>query len=299
MNYSITHRTKSFLNVHQIAFLMFGLFSAIGVVVGMIRGINYFFLFFSIGMFEMNTRILIAFYPKLRQALRIAVQGLIGLFFIFWLGMAKGVNFQFPQIVFDFYNGIITGAVIQVVVSRLLLPFVFGNAFCSRACWAGFFFELTNKKQPDLKPLKRNDTIAYAYMLFLVALAAYVVFIWKPLQNDDFRKNWIIVENILILAAGFFMTYVVGSRAYCRLLCPFLTLSSTIAPYSFFKITPVNAANCVNCMKCNDGCPMLIDVHSYVLKNQSVNHKICIVCERCVSNCDRNVLKLSSKFSKK
>jgi polyferredoxin len=278
---------------------MFGLFSAIGVVVGSIRGINYFFLFSGIGMFEMNTRIFIAYFPKLRQALRILIQGIIGLFFIFWLGMAKGVNFQFPQISFDFYNGIITGAVIQMVVSRLLLPFIFGNAFCSRACWAGFFFELTNKTQFVKNPVKRSDTIAYGYMFFLIALAIYVVFFLKPLQNDDFRKNWIIVENILILTAGFFMTFVVGSRAYCRLLCPFLTLSSTIAPYSLFKIAPVNASSCVNCKKCNNGCPMLIDVHGYVVKNKSVNHKICIVCERCVSNCNSKVLKLSSKFFKK
>ena len=146
--------------------------------------------------------------------------------------------------------------------------------------------------------IKRSNTIAYGYMFFLIALAVYVVLIWKPLQNDDFRKNWIIVENILILAAGFSITFMVGSRAYCRLLCPFLTISSNIAPYSLFKIAPVNTNACVNCMKCNNGCPMLIDVHGYVIKNQSVNNKICIVCERCVSNCNSKVLKLSSKHLK-
>ena len=65
---------------------------------------------------------------------RLSVQFIIGGFLLFWLSLFIGVNFQFPEIFFDISAGIVTGALIQMLVARVALPFLFGNAFCSRAC---------------------------------------------------------------------------------------------------------------------------------------------------------------------
>lgn len=287
---------KTFLQKHRISISMLLIFTLIGILVGTYKGLMYFFLFSGIGMFEMSTRIFIEYYPKTRQIIRILLQAVFGLFFLIWLGMFKGVNFQFPQITFDIYNGIITGAVIQLVVSRLFLPFIFGNAFCSRACWTGLFFELTNKKSELKNNYKRNQYLAFGYLLFLSAFVLFFIFIWNPIQDDNFRRIWIIAENLIITLGGLILMIFMGSRSYCRLLCPFLTISSFIAPYSFYKITPVNASNCTGCNSCNSVCPMLINISDYVKENKAINNKWCIVCERCVSTCTRNVLKLSNKI---
>jgi len=287
---------KKDLSILKIPLISFGIFIVIGLIVWALRDIRYFYLFSGIGFMDSNTRILILYFPKLRQILRLSVQCIVGFFLLFWLGIAKGVNFQFSEIFFDAYSGVVTGALIQLIVARLILPFFLGNAFCSRACWTGFFFEMTNTKKTDKKKIKpRSNLLAWSYLIGLIALSFFVAYLWDPGNNEAYRKGWIIGENIIITALGFGLSFLVGSRAYCRLLCPFITISGLIAPLSMFKITPIQSNKCTNCNLCNKNCPMLIDVHQYVIDKKRVNDSTCIVCERCISACKVNVLKLTTK----
>jgi len=276
---------------------IFFIFTIIGVIISLFKSsVLYLYLFIGIGLFEMNTRIFVHFFPKFRQKIRLLVQFIIGGFLLIWLGLFKGVNFQFSQLFFDVYQGIVTGVLIQIIVARLILPFFLGNAFCSRACWTGFVFEVTNKNFTNSKLLKRNNYLAFTYMFILILIAVFIIVFWNTEVNDDFKRNWIIVENIAILSMGLVLTFYKGSRAYCRLLCPFLTISSFISPYSFLKIIPINSENCLKCHKCDVICPMLINVSNFVENKKSINNRMCIYCERCVSSCDQGVLKLSNKM---
>ncbi len=285
---------------YKIPIITLLIFTLIGIIVWLLRDIRYFILFTSIGFLDATTRIIIRKYPKLRQLSRRLLQlGLAGLLFG-WLSLYVGVNFQFPEIFFDMSAGIVTGALIQMLVARIVLPFFLGNAFCSRVCWTGAFFELTNSKKSCKKePKKRSNLIAWGYLVFLVSLSVFVAFFWNPAENLELRRYWIIGENLFIISSGLILTSIWGSRAYCRMLCPFLTVSSVIAPYSIFKITPVKAEDCISCNLCNLACPMLIDVMSYVHKKERVNHPTCILCERCVSACPEDVLRIADKIPKK
>ncbi|OFX27314.1 MAG: hypothetical protein A2033_10880 [Bacteroidetes bacterium GWA2_31_9] len=280
----------------KIPLISLGVFIGIGLIVWWFRHIMYFYLFTGIGFLDFGTRVLVHYYPKIRQFLRLCLQLLLGSFLLFWLGLVIGVNFQFPEIFFDAYEGVVTGALIQLVVARLILPFFLGNAFCSRACWTGFFFEMTNtKKQDKSKNVPRSKIIAWTYLISLVCISLFVAFLWNPAADIETRKWWIIGENLFIISVGFILTFFVGSRAYCRILCPFITISGLISPLSLFKITPINTDNCTNCKKCDDNCPMLIDVNTYVINKKRINDNTCILCERCISSCKHNVLKLSAK----
>ena len=135
------------------------IFVLVGIFMWIIRDVRYFYLFTGIGFVELITRILIIHYPKLRQFFRLSIQFLLGSMFIFWLSLFIGVNFQFPQIFFDASAGIVTGALIQMLIARIILPFFFGNAFCSRACWTGFFFEMTNSKNSLPSHLRKDQNI--------------------------------------------------------------------------------------------------------------------------------------------
>ena len=262
----------------------------------LIRDIRYLYLFVGIGLTELLSRIIIIHYPKLRQFFRLSIQFLLGSMFIFWLSLFIGVNFQFPQIFFDISSGIVTGALIQLLVARIVLPFFFGNAFCSRACWTGFFFEMTNSKKNITKaPRQRSEFLAWAYIALLIIIPFSITVFHNPAENDELRRNWIIAENLFIISIGFILTFYSGSRSYCRLLCPFITISGLFSRFSLFKITPVQSESCTGCNACTTVCPMLIDVKQYVSDRNKISHKLCIVCERCVSACPENVIKLTHK----
>jgi len=284
------------VNKFKISLISFGIFLIIGLIVWGFRNIMYLYLFVGIGFLDSATRILIQYFPKARQFVRLSLQFTIGFFLLVWLGLIIGVNFQFPEIFFDTYAGIITGALIQLIVARLILPFFLGNGFCSRACWTGFFFEMTNPIVRDKrKIIHRSNYIAWSYLIGLVCLSFFVAFIWDPATNIEMRKWWIIGENLFIASIGFILTFFIGSRAYCRMLCPFMTISGLISPYSLFKITPINFSKCTNCRLCNKNCPMLIKVETYVNNNKRINDPTCILCERCISACTEGVLKLTTK----
>jgi len=275
------------------------IFTLVGVVMLVIRDVRYFYLFLGIGVAELISRIVVIHYPGLRQFFRLSIQFLLGSMFIFWLSLFIGVNFQFPQIFFEASSGIVTGALIQMLVARVVLPFFLDHAFCTRACGSGFFFEMTNSKNYSTQPpKKRSELLAWSYLALLVIVPISISAFHNPAENEELRRNWIIGENLLIVTIGFALTFYSGSRSYCRLLCPFITISGLFSKFSLFKITPVQSDSCTACNACTNVCPMLIDVKQNVSEKNKISDKLCIVCERCVDSCTHNVLKLTNKKTK-
>ena len=284
------------LKKYSVPIATYAIFTLIGLIVWKIRDVRYFALFNGIGTTELVTRILVINNPRLRQPMRRLVQALVGGMLLIMLGFVFCVNFQFEQIFFDFQAGVVTGALIQLIIARLIIPFVFGNAFCSRACWDGAIFEITNRKND--RNFKRKPWLAWAYLILLVAVAFAVAhYFTNPAgdENELLRKKWIVGQNLFIVGGGYLLTMLCGSRAYCRLLCPFMTISSLLYRFSIFKITPVKSDNCTQCGACSKACPMLIDVKESVQNVEKVKNAQCILCERCVSACKQNVLKVSAK----
>lgn len=286
------------LKKYSIPICTYLIFTIIGCIIWAIRDIRYFALFNGIGTTELITRVLVINKPQRRQMMRRIVQLFIGGMLLIMLGFIFGVNFQFEQIFFDLQAGVVTGALIQLIIARLVIPFFFGNAFCSRACWDGAFFEATNSKKRCKKTIERKEWLAWTYLLLLIAMAYFVAQNFtNPAgdANELLRKKWIVGQNIFIITIGYLLTFTCGSRAYCRMLCPFMTISSTLYKFSLLKITPVNSSQCTQCGACTKACPMLIDVKKSVEKVEKIKNRQCILCERCVSACPNNVLKVSSR----
>jgi ferredoxin-type protein NapH len=271
------------------------IFSIFGVCVFAYKQkIQYFFLFFGMGAIVALCESITIFFPKHKQAFRRTTQGLIGGGLLFGISLNFGVNFQFSEIIFDTFALIITGALIQFIIARLIMPFIVGNAFCSWVCWDGAIFELTQKLLPKSKTIKnRSGSAAIGYLIFIITLAVIVSQFWNPALDENKRIWWIIGENIFLLTTGFVLSYFLGRRAYCRMFCPFITLSGLFSRFSIFKITPVNSSNCIECGKCNKACPMLIDVSGFVKNAKRINNRSCILCEQCVSSCNNECIKLA------
>ena len=293
-------KPSGLFETYKVPVIAFAIFVIIGIIVWVIRDIRYFYLFFSIGFLELSTRIIVIHKPKTKQFFRLMLQAGLSVMFLFWLSLFIGINFQFPEIFFDASAGIVTGALIQMLVARVVLPFFLGNAFCSRACWTGFFFEMTNSKKllsKGKKPMERKEWLAWGYLLLLIIVPLVIALFYNPAENKELRRMWIIGENLFIVSIGFILTFFTGSRSYCRLLCPFITVSGIFSRFSLFKITPLESDNCTSCNACTNICPMLIDVRKQVHKKEKVSDKLCIVCERCVSSCPEDILQLTNKKS--
>ena len=256
--------------------------------------VKYFFLFAGMGTAQAFCEWLTIFYPAKKQTIRRIFQASVGGMLFIWLSLRVGVNFQFTQIVFGFCGGVITAALIQFVIARIILPFFIGNGFCSRACWDGVVFELVQDKIPKAKhPQKRNEVIACSYLIGLILIGTIISSINNPAINESVSRYWIVGENLVLLTLGIGLSWFWGSRTYCRTFCPFISVSGLFSRFSVFKIAPVNYVNCTACGKCNNACPMLVDVRESVKNNKRIYNKSCIVCEHCVDACPEKCLQLT------
>jgi polyferredoxin len=275
--------------------LVFIIFLLIGTAVSVYKQrLIYFFLFAGIGLIAALCGSLTILFPENKQAFRRITQVLVGGGLFLGLSLRVKVNFQFSEIIFDIFALIVTGAIIQFIIARLIMPFFIGNAFCSWVCWDGAIFELAQNVMPESnRTRKRSVMIAFLYLAFVVIIAGVIAFFGNPAMDENKRFWWIVGENAFILSVGIVLSIFLGRRAYCRMLCPFLSISGLISKYSIFKIKPVNAENCTGCNRCSEACPMLIDVSGFVKNGRSINSRSCIICEQCVSSCENNCLKLS------
>ena len=273
------------------AAMIFMFFVIIASVVAFLRSnLAYFLMFTSIGAIAGLTEFLIA--KKTSQAQLFRRTSLMFLSSgLFIMALIIGINFQFSQIFIDLYAGIVTGALIQFVAARLILPFLFGNLFCSRACWDGAAFEIGEKLLPQKKnefaPAKTSRSkSAWVYLIIIITISSLFGLYYALKPGSNAIRTVFVVQNIIIISIGLVLSSFTTRRAYCRNLCPFLTVSGIIAPFSLFKVSPINHKKCISCGKCTRECPMGINVEEYIKNNKRVDHPDCIMCESCITACE-------------
>ena len=290
--------TEQLLRKYAFPITLLVVFTLVGLVVALLRSkFIYLLLFFSLGSASAIGEWVTLQFPKYKQIFRRTIQAAVGGGLFIGLSLFHNVNFQFSELFFDLYAGVITGAFIQFAFARLFLPFILGNAFCSRACWSGALFELVQPLNPKVKtPRYRNEWIAFTYISTLITISSVASYYYNPAIFETSKRWWILGENLLILGIGVFVSRYWGRRTYCRTFCPFISVSGIFSRFSIFKITPIDAQSCNSCGKCNRHCPMLVDVRAAVEQNQRISHKSCILCEHCVDACPYNCIELAPKF---
>jgi len=73
-------------------------------------------------------------------------------------------------------------------------------------------------------------------------------------------------------------------RAFCKIFCPVSLIMKLPTRLSLIKMRPTGN-KCIKCGKCNEVCPMDIDVRKYIENGKKVLSTECIACRNCANIC--------------
>ena len=98
-----------------------------------------------------------------------------------------------------------------------------------------------------------------------------------------------------MMAMFFWVAY--KGRAYCYY-CPLGTILALLGRVAGQEIV-TNQTKCIQCGKCNEVCPMSIDIKSNAKKGEAVKNLRCVGCGHCVDVCPSQTLDYTTRFLKK
>ena len=210
-------------------------------------------------------------------------------------------------------NGVISDLVFFTSISLLVLfgTMLFGRRLqCSTIClFNGFAAEVFDpaipligkRKKLNKSKLRLMNILRWAFLaialLFIIYWVLHLLGVNVIPRIDVISK----IESYKYLGAEllmmmFFWIAFVG-RGYC-FYCPLGTVLSLISRIVGQKIKTDNT-KCVHCNKCNDTCPMSIDITSKAFAGDDVKDLQCVGCGHCVDECPTKNLSYSTKFLNK
>ncbi len=214
------------------------------------------------------------------------------------------MNYLSPYVSIDgAFAGVLSGSAI-LFCALFLSGLFFGRAWCGWICPAGGVAEIS--QTVNAKPVNARRLRIVRYCIFAVwfcVLAAGFVLAGGIRGIDPLRmtERYISVDEpvkyvvyYFVLGIIFVLDLALGRRGACHAICwmsPFLSAGMLAGRFLHLPQMRIkaNAENCIDCKKCNDKCPMSIDVNAAV-KTGSVKSYDCILCGECVGVCPKGVL---------
>lgn len=208
-------------------------------------------------------------------------------------------------IVMGAFQGILAAAGI-VFLLQLLFAIVLRRAFCGWICPAGGLQEI--EAQALGKPFRKKRLNILKWVIWvpwMISITAGFI-VAGGMRGIDFffqTDHGISVSDLpsLVIYFGIVVLFFVpnvflGRRAMCHSICwmaPFMIIGSKLGnvlglPQLHVKAMP---NRCIDCGKCNDACPMSLDVESES-KTGSIGNAECIQCAACCDTCPKDVLSL-------
>lgn len=92
----------------------------------------------------------------------------------------------------------------------------------------------------------------------------------------EFAVGLILLVATLILSLFY-------ERVFCKYLCPLGAINAILGRIPLFRIKRA-ASTCISCLKCDNVCPMNIDIS----RANAINSPECISCLECVTSCPTN-----------
>jgi len=206
--------------------------------------------------------------------------------------------------------GIVSALIFFVCISVIIFvgTLLFGRRLqCSSIClFNGFAAEVFEPVIPLIgkkKKLKLGTLRILSILRWLfLAAALFFVLCWIL-----YLFGFILAEDIAVVAKIETYKYLAGElmmmmffwiaftgRGYCYF-CPLGTSLSLLAFFADQKITTDNT-KCISCNKCNDACPMSIDIKGKTVDGIPVKDIKCVGCGHCIDACPTQNLSYSTRF---
>jgi polyferredoxin len=234
-------------------------------------------------------------------ARRITILFIMPMFIVF-LGILQRENLQLEETVFYtayfISAGIFTRVLIHFLIAKVGGPLIFGRGFCGWACWTAAILEWLpikeNRKIPKKLTLIRIPifilSLAIPFLLIKMGYDYYQTHIHGTskvmIQNLKYSQLiWFLTGNALYYVVAIGLAFVFKKkRAFCKIACPVSLVMKLPSRLSLLKVKP-SGKPCLECGKCNDVCPMDVDVMEYIKKGRPIVSTECIHCNNCKYSC--------------
>lgn len=207
-------------------------------------------------------------------------------------------------------SGIQSALAFFIIISVVVLigTLLYGRRFqCSSIClFNGFAAEVFDPAIPLIGKTRRLKTRTLQLMNILrwvfLSIAVFFILYWTiyllgitiaPIDIITKIESYKYLTGELLLCLFFWVAFI--GRGYCYY-CPLGTVLSGFARIAGQKIT-TNNTKCIQCNKCNETCPMSIDIKSKAITGKSVQDTLCVGCGHCVDECPTKTLGYATSFT--
>ncbi len=247
-----------------------------------------------------------------RALVLLAVHVVIAIHVAQWLIMRKTLApFELNESMFTLEQGAITvGAILMGLI--LISVLFFGRFFCS---WGCHVLALQDGASWLLGKFGiRPPPIRSRLAPFVAIAVAFSMFVWPQIERliagtpwpglrvttdaqglgslvtEDFLRNLPgpLVTTITFLVCGGVMVWLLGSRSFCRIACPYGAVFSVVDRFSVGAIRLTSP--CDSCGLCTAHCSSHIQVHEEVKRYGRVVSPNCLKDLDCVKVCPQNAL---------
>ncbi len=222
---------------------------------------------------------------------------------LFWNSL-----FNFSRAVLSEYDQILSFFYLMLLILGLFIlsTFFVGRTFCGYACPLGAAQELvsrlnvkTGKKTARL--VNFSDKVLIPLRLIFFISMIILAISWgvnlynqiNPLPGFNVIRNYLNIINLffpLSLLLGTLILSIFIYRPFCRLICPFGTISWITSHFSLYKMNRND--KCTDCGKCEIVCPTS---EAYRDSNKSE----CYLCNRCKEICPFDAIELTRKKTRR
>jgi len=273
----------------------------LSVSMGLTIWVGFFFVFIPIGLSVSIGFFLSIHYKNPDLGRRISLS-IISLVFLVFLGIMQRENMQIEETViylaYFITTGVFTRVLIHYAIAKVFGPLIWGRGYCGWACYTAALLEWLPIKEN--KPIPKKYTYIRIPVLIVSILIPFILiqsgydYMTKHIDSSitSFIESkkldqfiWFLVGYILYYIVGIILAFVFKKRrAFCKIFCPVSLIMKLPTRVSLVKIKP-SGNKCIKCGKCNEVCPMDVDVRKYIENGKKVTSTECVFCRNCINIC--------------
>lgn len=207
---------------------------------------------------------------------------------LLFVPIVNNENFQLEGIVLLVLIGYFSKGIIHYAVAKVFGPLIWGRGFCGWACWTAAVLEwLPVAKKGRIPAGLKNLRFISLGISILLPLFLFFVLSYNVRADYLYRREmlWMFAGNTIYYLLAVPMAFIFKDRrAFCKIACPVSLVMKVPARFSLIKAGPTGRP-CLECGKCNQNCPMDINVMAYIKQGRKVTDTECINCGECRQVC--------------